>query len=132
MKKTNFFVDKISFFKLGRREERGQTQTPDLFPVGEEGRGYYHPKLVSSLGRRVGYPPPPSLPPNLKPVLVFFFGEGVTTPSQTQPKPNPPHPLKPVSAAAWHFRLAFASGPLAPEAGLGLQPQMLVGPLRVS
>ena len=30
------------------------------------------------------------------------------------------------STFGWHFRLAFASGPLAPEAGLGLQPQILV------
>ena len=32
------------------------------------------------------------------------------------------------STVGWHFRLAFASGPHAPEAGLGLQPQILVAP----
>ena len=32
------------------------------------------------------------------------------------------------STIGWHFRLAFASGPVAPEAGLGIQPQILVAP----
>ena len=32
------------------------------------------------------------------------------------------------STIGWHFRLGFGRGPLAPEAGLGLQPQILVAP----